>query len=347
MSVMPPQELVLITGGTGFVGAAIVEALRGARTRVRVLARTPSRVEARDGVEVVQGDLAHPESLEPALRGVTSVYHVGGQVGHHGERDTYFRVNVDGTSALLHAAHRAGVRRFVHTSTPSVIADGTDHFGVDESHPVPTTHASPYPASKAAAERLVMAAHRDEFRTVVLRPHLVWGPGASQWVRGFLHRAERGAGLRIGDGSNRVGMTFLDDCVAAHLTAMQALAADARVGGAAYFVHGGEPVRLWDWVDALCRACELAPPTRRIPASLARGIGSACDLLVRARLTSRALPLSRYLVDELTTEHYSDISRARERLGYIPRISIADGISRVAQWYRATRAGHAPLASTH
>ncbi len=344
---MPPHELVLVTGGTGFVGGAVVEALRRERTQVRVLARTPSRVEARDGVEVVQGDLARPETLLPALDGVSSVFHVGGQVGHHGDRETFFRVNVDGTAALLDAAQRAGVRHFVQTSTPSVIADGTDHFGVDESHPVPTTHASPYPASKAAAERLVLAAHRSTFRTLVLRPHLVWGPGASQWVRGFLHRAERGAGLRIGDGRNRIGMTFLDDCVTAHLTAMQALAADANVGGAAYFVHGGEPVRLWDWVDALCRACELPPPSRRIPAPVARRIGDACDLLARTRLTARALPLSRYLVDELTTEHYSDISRARARLGYIPRVSVADGISLVAQWYRATRESHAPQASAH
>ncbi len=345
---------VLVTGATGFVGSALVQALcaRGASVRALVRdpvrARTqlaaPARADGSHSLTFVHGDLTRPESLAAAVDGVATIFHVGGHVGHHGAAEAYTRVNVEGTAALLSAAAQAGVRRFVHTSTPSVIADGTDHFGVDESHPVPARHRSPYPASKAAAEQLVLGAHGPRLKVVVLRPHLIWGPGASQWVRGFIDRAERGAGVRIGDGANRIGMTYLDDCVAAHLVAADALAADPEVGGTAYFIHSGEPVRLWDWVANLCRACGLAAPSRHVPRGIARLIGSGCDLALRTGAVGRALPVSRYLIDELTTEHYSDITRARTRLGYSPTVSIADGISRVAAWYRATRGALAPRA---
>lgn len=346
---MTPYGTTLVTGASGFVGTALVERLATLGVPVRALLRAHSRAQLPAGVEAVRGDLTDPASLLRAVRGVETVFHVGGLIAHAGRGADFTRVNVDGTRALLWAAGTAGVRQLIFTSTPSVIADGRDHFGVDESAPFAVRSFSHYARSKAVAERLVLAAHSPTLHTLALRPHLVWGPGESQWVQGFLRHAQRslarGGQWRIGDGRNRVGMTYLDDCVNAHLAAAMALRADGGVGGAAYFVHGGEPVVLWDWVAALCRACGLQPPTRSLPAPIARVIGHAGDLL-RAVSGGRCnLHLSRYLVDELVTEHYSDIRRARERLGYVPTVSVAEGISRVAAAFRAARGVHAPPAS--
>jgi 2-alkyl-3-oxoalkanoate reductase len=340
--------LTLVTGASGFVGSALTARLATLGARVRALLRDPARVQLPSGVDAAVGDLTDPASLLRAADGVETVFHVGGLVAHAGCRRDFARVNVDGTRALLWAARCAGVRRFILTSTPSVIADGTDHFGVDESTPIARRSHSDYAWSKA------VAAHTGEFRTLALRPHLVWGPRGSHWVDGFLRHAQgRATGdgtwqvgsWGIGNGQNRVGMTYIDDCVSAHLAAAAALMADASVGGAPYFVHGGEPVVLWDWVAALCRACHLEPPARRLPAPLARALGHAGDLL-RQMTGGRCNPqLSRYLVDELVTDHYSDVRRARERLGYAPAVSVAEGIRRVATAYHAARESRVPPAS--
>ena len=300
---------------------------------MRGLTRDPSAAASVPGVQWQRGALEDPSSLAAATRGIDVLFHVGGMVGHYGIRAAYLRANVEGTRSLLAAARVNGVGAFIFTSTPSVIADGTDHFGVNEDHAYSPRFASPYPESKALSEQLVLAAHGDArggMRTVVVRPHMIWGPGRSQWVQGMLRRARRNALWRIGHGRNRIGMTFLDDCIEAHLCAARALLADATVGGVPYFVHGGEPVVFWDWVAELVRACGLRPIRGEVPASVAMAIAHLCDagvILSRGRWHA---PVSAYLISELTTDHYSDITRARERLGYRPAVTIGEGIARIA-----------------
>lgn len=321
---------VLVTGATGFVGSALITRLVTEGFSVHGLTRDSARSPAIPGVSWVRGDLDDHRSLDGATRGMDGVFHVGGKVGHHGSWRAYRRTNVEGTRALITAARTNGVRALVMTSTPSVIADGTDHYNVTEEHPYSARYMSPYPESKAMAERLVLAAHSRALRSIVVRPHMIWGPGRSQWVQGMLRRALHGPVRRIGAGRNRVGMTYLDDCVEAHLCAWRALDADRSVGGAAYFVHGGEPIVLWDWVSQLLQACGRHPVRGEVPAGLAMAIAAGCDALGTLSGGRLHFPVSRYLIAELTTDHYSDITRARTRLGYAPRVTVTQGIERIA-----------------
>lgn len=335
----PASAKVLVTGATGFVGSALAARLAALGTTVRGLTRNPGAAPAIPGVEWVRGDLEDAASLREATRGIETVFHAGGMVGHFGLRAAYLRANVQGTKDLLAACRERRVRLLIHTSTPSVIADGSDHFGVDESHPYSTRFASPYPESKALSEQLVLAEHRDDFRTLVVRPHMIWGPGRSQWVQGMVRRAARNALWQIGAGRNRIGMTYLDDCVSAHVAAWQALTRDASVGGAPYFVHGGAPVVFWEWVAELSRACGLSPIRGQVPTGAAMALAHACDAAVVLSRGRVHMPISAYLIAELTTEHYSDITRARTRLGYEPRVTIAEGLGRIAAAEHARREG--------
>lgn len=330
---------LLVTGATGFVGSVLAARLRSEGATVHGLTRDPSAAPTHAGIRWHRGALEDARSLVEATRGIDGVFHVGGMVGHYGIRSAYLRANVEGTRHLLDACRANGVGTFVFTSTPSVIADGTDHFGVNEDHAYAPRFASPYPESKALSERLVLAAHGTAMRTIVVRPHMIWGPGRSQWVQGMLRRAARNGLRQIGEGRNRIGMTFLDDCIEAHLCAWRALRTDAAVGGAPYFVHGGAPVVFWDWVAALVRACGLHPIRGKVPAGVAMALAHLCDagvVLTRGRWHA---PISAYLISELTTDHYSDITRARERLGYTPRVSVEEGIARIAAAERAKAAG--------
>jgi nucleoside-diphosphate-sugar epimerase len=330
---------VLVTGATGFVGSVLAARLARDGVTVHGLTRDPAGAPAIPGVRWVRGALEDAASLREATEGIGAVFHAGGMVGHYGIRSAYLRTNVEGTRDLLAACRANGVAEVVFTSTPSVIADGTDHFGVNEDHAYSARFASPYPESKALSEQLVLAAHSTAMRTIVVRPHMIWGPGRSQWVQGMLRRAARNALRRIGHGRNRIGMTYLDDCIEAHVVAWQALRRDPGVGGAPYFVHGGEPVVFWDWVSALVQACGLSPIRGGVPAPLAMAIAHLCDAGVVVTRGRWHAPISAYLISELTTDHYSDISRARERLGYLPRVTIAEGIARIAAAERAKVAG--------
>ena len=181
-----------------------------------------------------------------------------------------------------------------------------------------------------------------------VRPHMIWGSGSSHWVRGLRRLAGKGLLYQIGDGHNRVGMTFIDDCIDAHIDAMSAVEADAAVGGQAFFIHSGYPVQLWDWVRQMTAALGLNEPRGRLPGKAVHGAATLCDALVRLSNGRLHFPISAYLITELTTDHYSRIDRARAWLSFSPKISMAEGITRMAQQARLVRSndyGHSPAPS--
>jgi nucleoside-diphosphate-sugar epimerase len=136
---------------------------------------------------------------------------------------------------------------------------------------------------------------------------------------------------QMGRGRNRVGMTYMDDCVDAHIAALRALDSDRSIGGRPFFIHGGSPVLLWQWVRDLTAALSLPGIRGRLPASVMKVAAGVCDGLVIVSRGSLHFPISRYLMTELTTDHYSCIDAARKYLGYEPKISVAEGIRRLAE----------------
>ena len=212
-----------MTGGTGFLGRKIVERLLAQGRDVTVLARRPAPDLEKRGVRLVAADLSDPVNVRSACRGVETVFHVAAKVGVWGRYDDFFRANVLGTRALLESCQASGVRRLVYTSTPSVIYDGRDHAGGDESLPLATRCPAAYPLTKAIAEREVLAANSSELSTVALRPHLIWGVGDPHLVPRIIAQARAGRLRIVGSGRNRVDLIHVDNAIDAHLLAEQAL----------------------------------------------------------------------------------------------------------------------------
>jgi nucleoside-diphosphate-sugar epimerase len=324
---MSNSPLALVTGASGFVGGKIVDRLLAEGRSVRAFSRRPlPELEAR-GVEVALGELSDSPSLHAACAGVDSVFHVAAQVGVWGPAKEFHAVNVDGTARLLEAAITNGVRRLVHTSSPSVVYTGGDLRGVDESARLCTQAPCAYPPSKALAERLVRAANCPNLRTVALRPHLVWGPGDHHLVPRVVASARKGRLRVVGRGENRVDLTHIDNVVDAHLLAERALAAPrSPAGGRAYFITNGEPVALWPWINDLLVQLGLPPLRRRIPVGTAAAIGSVCETLWRILPLRGEPPMTAFAAHELATDHWFSIEAARRDLGYEPRISMAAGL---------------------
>lgn len=332
---------VLVTGATGFLGSRLLGRLLAAGRATTIVSRSPRpELEAR-GVRVVVGALHDPAVCAEATRGAATVFHVAARVGVWGAYDDFYRDNVLATRALLAAARAAGVTRFVHTSTPSVVYNGRDLAGANEALPLTTACPSPYPPTKALAERDVIAAHGAEFRVCALRPHLIWGVGDPHLVPRILARAAAGRLRVVGAGKNLVDMVHVENATDAELLAERALGepggAVGPAGGRAYFITNGEPVNLWEWVNYLLRALGRPPlPARRVPLPVAYALGGVCELAWRALRREGEPPMTRFVAAELAKDHWFDLAAARRDLGYAPRISMTAGTAELVERLRAS-----------
>jgi 2-alkyl-3-oxoalkanoate reductase len=330
------SDPVFITGASGFVGGKLTERLLVNGRRVRLLARRPMPEFEKAGAEIIRGDLDDGEALLRGCAGAATVFHVAGRVGIWGPAAKFFHVNVEGTRNVITACRAAGVPRLIYTSSPSVVYNGCDLAGVDESAPLCTQAPCAYPTSKAAAERLVSAVNSTTLATVALRPHLVWGPGDKNVIPRVVARARAGRLKIVGSGRNRVDLTHITNVVDAHLLAENSLQRqDGPAGGRAYFITNGEPVVMWDWINELLRGLGVPGIEGKISLRAASSAGAVMETLWRVLPLKGEPPITRFMAKEMATDHWFDISAARRDLGYSPRITMAAGTAELIAHYRA------------
>ena len=321
---------VLVTGGGGFLGGAIVRQLVDRGDAVRSFSRNFYPELARMGVEQIQGDMADKTAVEQACKGIELVFHVAAKPGVWGDYADYYPTNVLGTQHVLDACKKQGVLRLVYTSSPSVVFDGTDMEGVDESVPYPEKFHAPYPKTKAMAEQLVIKAADKDLMTITLRPHLIWGPKDNHLVPRIIERARRL--VRVGTGKNRVDTIYIDNAAHAHVLAADRLKENPELSGKVYFISQDDPVPLWDLVDDILKAAGLPPVKRAIPRKMAWLVGALLEFVYTMFRIRGEPQMTRFLADELATAHWFDIRAAKKDLGYAPTVSIKEGLRRLEQW---------------
>lgn len=328
---------VFITGASGFIGGKLAARLLAQGRKVRVLARRPLPGLEKLGADIIPGDLENAAALRQGCTGAATVFHVAGRVGVWGPEADFIRVNGQGTFNVVFACREAGVRRLVYTSSPSVVYNGKDLAGVNESAPLCTAAPCAYPTSKAAAEKIVAGANGPALTTVSLRPHLVWGPGDQNVVPRVLALAKKGRLKIIGSGQNKVDVTHITNVVDAHLLAETAPA--ATVGGKAYFITNGEPVVLWDWINQLLRGVGAPEITKHVSFNAAYAAGAVLETLWRVLPLKGDPPMTRFVAKEMATDHWFDIAAARRDLGYAPRVTMAAGTAELIEHYKTHNAG--------
>jgi nucleoside-diphosphate-sugar epimerase len=324
----------LVTGGGGFLGGAIVRQLVARGDRVWSFSRGAYPELADLGVETLRGDLGDRAAVDAAIAsaagaGCETVYHVAAKAGAWGPLSSYRSTNIDGTAHVIAACRHHGIGRLVYTSSPSVVLSGSDVEGGDESLPYPDRWLAHYPATKAEAEQLILAANDDQLATVCLRPHLIWGPGDTHLLPRLVDRARRGRLRRIGDGHNLIDTVYIDDAARAHLLAGERL---GSVAGRTYFISAGEPIAAWTMVDQLLAAAGEGPVTKVISARAARCVGAVLETVWRGLRLAGEPPMTRWVAVELSTSHWFDISAARRDLDYEPQVTLEDGMERLRQW---------------
>lgn len=331
----------LVTGGGGFLGQAIVRLLRTRGDSVRSLSRGAYPELQALGVECVQADLADANAVIAAAAGCDAVFHVAAKAGVWGAYSDYHRANVTGTENVLAACRAQSVPKLVHTSSPSVVFDGRDEAGIDESAPYPSRYLAHYPHTKALAERAVLAAngtllsHGGRLATTALRPHLIWGPGDNHLIPRLIDRARSGKLRRVGSGTNLVDTVYIDNAAEAHVRAADKLEPDSPVAGRPFFISNGEPLPLWELIDRMLACADLPPVRKSVSATTAYCAGGLLELAYTLLRRSDEPPMTRFVARQLATAHWFRIDAARSAFGYEPQVSVDEGLQRLREWLPA------------
>lgn len=323
---------ILVTGGGGFLGGAIVRMLCERGDEVRSFSRGEYAKLAKLGVTQYRGKLEDREAVVRAASGCDLVFHVAAKAGIWGSYHDFHQANVVGTENVLAACRSNGIKRLVYTSSPSVVFDGSDVEGGDESLPYPASYEAHYPATKALAERMVLAANSPELAVTALRPHLIWGPGDNHLVPRIVAKGRAGKLRRIGNRLNLVDTVYVDNAARAHLLAGDKLAPGSIVAGKSYFISNNEPLQLWEMVNRILSAADIPPVTRSISPQLAYTAGCICEALWGILRLAGEPPMTRFVAHELASAHWFNISAAVRDFGYHPEVSIDEGLIRLRHW---------------
>lgn len=321
---------VLVTGGGGFLGEAVTRMLIARGDHVRIFARGHYPHITALGAEVFQGDLRDRASIVKAAVGMDAIIHTAAKAGVWGSQEEYRGINVVGTQNVIEACRENRISYLVFTSSPSVVLTGKDIDGGDESLPYIDHALSWYPPTKAEAERLVRAANGPGLKTVSLRPHLIWGPGDPHILPRLAKQARVGKLRKIGGGDPLIDCVYVENAAEAHLNALDALVKGADIGGKAYFITNGEPIGVWTMVNRLLTASGCPPVTKSIPRWLAMTVAGTLESIWHLLGKKDEPRITRFAVSELSCAHWFKIDAARRDLGYQPRISIEEGLRRLA-----------------
>jgi len=315
---------IAVTGATGLIGSQVVRQALMTGFDVKALVRGSSSVVedlSRRGAEILRGDLLEPESLTHLLDGCDAVIHAGAATAGT-DAALFARVNVQGTQNALEAANRAGIRRFVHVSTPSVLLDSTHQVGITEEYPLPAKPIGLYARTKTAAEQLV--SEQASIEWVITRPKAVFGAGDRTLLPELLGRVRSGRMVRIGKDRVLVGLTAVENVADALLLAATAPEACGKV----FHIDNLEAFDLWAFVEALYAAVHPGKQLKSLPFGACLAAARAAD-----HLTGSRFGWNEYKVAILGRSQTLNCARAQKLFGYRPSVELAEAI-------RKALAGH-------
>jgi nucleoside-diphosphate-sugar epimerase len=324
------MRTVFVTGGSGFLGGALLDALSERGETVRALARSEAAATAvaARGAIPVRGDVGDLDALTAGMRGAELVVHAARRCGGWAALEALRRVNVDGSRRVLQAARSAGVPRLVLISTEQVVLGDRPLVSADESWPYPDRFVGAYAATRAEAEQLVLAASTPELATVAVRPRLVWGRGDTALLPGLTGAVRSGRLRWVDGGSHLTSTTHVRNAVEGVLAA-----ADRGRGGQPYFVTDGAPVPFRQFATALLATHGIVPDAGCISGRVARAAGGGTGALWRTLRLPGGPPVDLAMVRGIGEECTLRDDRARLELGYEGHVTREQGLAELRSEY--------------
>ncbi|MGV0642312.1 NAD-dependent epimerase/dehydratase family protein [Mycolicibacterium sp. XJ2546] len=332
---------VLVTGGSGFVGANLVTEFLNRGHHVRSFDRVPSPLARHPRLEVLDGDIRDPDTVAAAVAGIDTVFHtaaiidlMGGASVTEEYRQRSFAVNVHGTENLVRAAQRAGVKRFVYTASNSVVMGGKKLSGGDETLPYTERFNDLYTETKVVAEKFVLAANGvDGLLTCSVRPSGIWGRGDQTMFRKVFESVLAGhVKVLVGSKNVKLDNSYVHNLVHGFILAAEHLVPGGTAPGQAYFINDGEPVNMFEFSRPVVEACGQRYPSIRVPGRLAWLAMTAWQWMhFRFGLPKPMIePLG---VERLYLDNYFSIAKAERDLGYRPLFTTAQAMAECLPYY--------------
>ncbi|MCD4741513.1 MAG: NAD-dependent epimerase/dehydratase family protein [Desulfobacteraceae bacterium] len=330
------NEKVLVTGGGGFLGKAIVKKLLKKGCSVKSFSRNNYSDLDKLGVDQIQGDLRNLNQVKDACNNCDIVFHVAAKPGLWGTWDEFFGVNVTGTKNIITACKQHKISRLIYTSSPSVIFNGKDMEGVDENTPYPEKFEGYYSETKAMAEKIVVKETAYDLKTIILRPPFIFGPEDNHIMPSIIERAKKLK--KIGKVDDLVDFIYIDNAADAHILAAEKLKSNSSLSGNIYFISQDHPVSKWDMADQYLAFAGLPSIKGRVSGSTAYYVGAVFELIYRIFRIKNAPPITRFAAKEAATSHWFNISKAKKELGYVPKVSIEEGLEKLKKWFEKQNA---------
>jgi 3beta-hydroxy-Delta5-steroid dehydrogenase / steroid Delta-isomerase len=339
----PKTELgrVLVTGGSGFVGANLVTTLLDRGYQVRSFDRAPSPLPQHPQLEVLRGDITDTADCAAAVDGIDTVFHtaaiielMGGASVTDEYRQRSFAVNVGGTENLVHAGQAAGVKRFVYTSSNSVVMAGQNIAGGDETLPYTNRFNDLYTETKAIAERFVLSQNSiGGMLTCAIRPSGIWGRGDQTMFRKLFESVIAGhVKVLIGRKSVRLDNSYVHNLIHGFILAAEHLVPGGTAPGQVYFINDAEPINMFEFARPVVEACGQPWPRVRVSGPAVRAAMTGWQRL-HFRFGIPEPLLEPLAVERLYLDNYFSIAKASRDLGYRPLLSTEQAMAECLPYY--------------
>ena len=327
----------IVTGGTGFIGSKLVEALVEKGCEVRCLVRKTSNVTRLNelGVELCYGDLGDLEALRSLTEDGDVLFHLAALVTDWGDPDIFYKYNVQATEELLKSSHKNAIKRFVYMSSSTVVWK-SDFWnihkleGIDETFPYTEKHTDNYNASKAEAEKLVLNFYKEKgLETTVVRPSNVWGAGDTVILPRVAMAAKKGILHPMGSGKRFVTPCHLDNLV----NALLMLAENENAPGNIYFINDGVKIPYMEFLAKQLKASGINwEPGFSIPYKFAYAVAAVLEIVFKLKKSKKPPVLTKMAVAALSGSRSYSIEKARTELGYEPSVNIDEGMEELREW---------------
>lgn len=321
---------VLITGATGFLGSRVIEKFANYDEVEEIIAagRTLKAVHEVKHPKITYklGDLTDKKYVQSIVKGVDKVVNCASLSSPFGDYETFKIANIDTQALLIKTCHSFGIQRFVYISTPGVYNEFRDRFNVKEADPLPQKLINDYAVTKLEAEKLL---YQSKLSFVIIRPRALIGRGDTVIMPRLIRAFQEGRLRVIGDGKNTIDMTAVGNVADAIWLALNV---DEEHCGEAYNITNGEPVFMWDKIRYVLKGMGLELSDKRLSYKTAMRIAGLMEFL--SKFTGKEPTLMRYSVGTLAKSMTLDISKAKEKLGYVPKMTTNEAIDEFLDWYK-------------
>jgi nucleoside-diphosphate-sugar epimerase len=329
---------IIVTGATGCLGRNVAETFHGDGMEVVATGRsTTIGAELRNrGVDFRTADIRDPAQLDRVLSPADCLVHCAGRSGDWGTYRDFHETNVIGTRNVVDACRRHGLTKIIFVSTPSIYYTGKDRYDVSESDPLPDKQRTHYARTKLIAESDLLQSPQSDYKAMVFRPRAVYGPHDRTFVPRILRLAKKKHLPLINDGRALTDITYVGNFVDA---VKRSLEAPDRAWNQAYNLSNGEPITMREWFSQVLAIFGRPFRPKNVPEPVAKAIALSMELLGHLPFGPKKPAMTRFSVGYMARSMTMAIDKARENLGYIPRIGNREGFGKCAEWYGSKGAG--------